>query len=266
MESALLDLEAQSLGISLAKHLNGVRERIPVGVSLGIEPTIAALLTRIDRFGAEGYRRIKLKVKPGWDLDVLEQVRKAHPAMPLTADANASYRAHQFEHLLRFDRFGLVYLEQPLPHDDLVDHARLQARMRTDLCLDESIDSLSACRSALALTSGRVVNIKLGRVGGHREAGRIHDLCQGAGIPVWCGGMLETGIGRAHNVAMATRPNFRLPGDISASDRYWEEDLIDPPFRLEEDGTLAVPPGPGIGVTIVPDRVKRATRNRTEFA
>jgi len=265
LEGAILDWTATSRGESLARYLGGVRTHVPVGVSLGIEPTIGALMDRIDQFQQLGYRRIKLKVKPGWDLDVLDAVRRKHPSMPLTADANAAYTASDMEHLLGFDRYRLTYLEQPLPHDDLVDHARLQRRLTTDICLDESIDSPAACRSALALGSGRVVNIKLGRVGGHRAARVIHDLCQGAGLPVWCGGMLETGIGRAHNVAMASQANFLLPGDISASDRYWKEDLVDPPFRLEADGTLAVPEGPGIGVTVVPERVARARTRLTEF-
>jgi O-succinylbenzoate synthase len=264
LEGALCDWAAKAAGVSLATWLGGVRDRVPVGVSLGIEPTIDALLDRIDDFTARGYRRIKLKVKPGWDLDVLDAVRARHPAMPLTVDANAAYTAFDVPHLLKFDRFRLEYLEQPLPYDDLVDHARLQRRIATDICLDESITGLAAARAALALGSGRIVNIKLGRVGGHRAAGDIHDLCLGAGVPVWCGGMLETGIGRAHNVAMATRRNFVLPGDISASDRYWAEDLVEPPFRLEADGTLAVPSGPGIGVTVVPERLERATRRRTE--
>jgi O-succinylbenzoate synthase len=264
LEGALSDWVAKAAGVSLAAWLGGVRDRVPVGVSLGIEPSIAALLDRIDDFTARGYRRIKLKVKPGWDLDVLDAVRARHPAMPLTVDANAAYTAFDLPHLLEFDRFQLEYIEQPLPHDDLVDHARLQRLLATDVCLDESINGLSAARAALALGSGRIVNIKLGRVGGHRAAGDIHDLCLGAGVPVWCGGMLETGIGRAHNVAMATRRNFVLPGDISASDRYWAEDLVEPPFCLEADGTLAVPPEPGIGVIVVPERLARATTRRTE--
>ena len=265
MEGALLDWDAASRDLSLSAALGGGRTHVPVGVSLGIEPTIEALLDRIDQFQALGYRRIKLKVKPGWDMDVLEAVRARHPMMPLTVDANAAYTARDMEHLLGFDRYRLTYLEQPLPHNDLVDHARLQRRLSTDICLDESIDSASACRSALALSSGRVVNIKLGRVGGHRAAREIHDLCQGAGLPVWCGGMLETGIGRAHNVAMASQPNFLLPGDISASDRYWQEDLIDPPFVLGADGTLAVPTGPGLGVRVVDERVARARTRLTEW-
>lgn len=265
LESALLDWTATSRGESLSHYLGGVRSSVPVGVSLGIEPTIEALLSRIDHFQQLGYRRIKLKVKPGWDFDVLDAVRNRHPSMPLTVDANAAYSGSDMERLLDFDRYRLTYLEQPLPHDDLVDHARLQRRLTTDICLDESIDGSSACRSALALGSGRVVNIKLGRVGGHRAARVIHDLCQGAGLPVWCGGMLETGIGRAHNVAMASQANFLLPGDISASDRYFQEDLIDPPFRLEADGTLGVPNGPGIGVTVVAERVARARTRLTEF-
>jgi len=265
LEGALLDWDATTRAESLAHYLGGSRARVPVGVSLGIESSIEALLERIDQFHDRGYQRIKLKVKPGWDVDVLEAVRGRYPSMPLTVDANAAYTARDMDHLREFDRYRLTYLEQPLPHDDLVDHARLQRLLATDICLDESIDGPAACRSALALGSGRVVNIKLGRVGGHRAARTIHDLCQGAGLPVWCGGMLETGIGRAHNVAMASQANFLLPGDISASDRYWKEDLIDPPFRLEADGTLAVPTGPGIGVAVVEERLHRARTRLTGF-
>jgi O-succinylbenzoate synthase len=265
LEAALYDMAAQAAGLPLSKFLGGVRDSVAVGVSLGIEPTIEALLERIEMFRAAGYRRIKLKIKPGWDLKVLEAVRHKYPGLPLTVDANCAYRAIDFPRLLELDRFDLVYVEQPLPYDDLVDHARLQAELKTDLCLDESIANPAACRTALALRSGRVVNIKMGRVGGHTEARRIHDLCQGAGWPVWCGGMLETGIGRAHNVAMATLPNFLLPGDISASDRYYAEDLVDPPFRLEEDGTLAVPDGPGIGVEVRRDVLSQVTREQETF-
>jgi len=265
LEGALCDLAARASGVSLSRFLGGVRDRVEVGVSLGIEPTIDALLARIDRFGALGYRRIKLKIKPGWDHEVLEAVRKRHPALPLTVDANAAYTALDFDRLQALDAYDLVYVEQPLPYDDFVDHARLQKKMKTDLCLDESITGPSACRAALALKSGRVVNIKLGRVGGHAEARKVHDLCQGAGVPVWCGGMLETGIGRAHNVALATLPNFLLPGDISASDRYYAPDLIDPPFRLADDGTLAVPEGPGIGVHIDAERLRAVTRHEDTF-
>lgn len=256
---ALYDLAAQDAGLPLHAFLGGVRTEVLVGVSLGIEADIPTLIERVAEFQALGYRRVKLKIKPGWDLDVLEAVRARWPALPLTVDANAAYTAADIPHLRRLDAFGLVYLEQPLPHDDLVEHARLQREMTTDLCLDESISGYEACRAALALGSGRVINIKLGRVGGHGEARRIHDLCQGAGVPVWCGGMLETGIGRAHNVAMASRPNFLLPGDSSASDRYYHEDLVDPPFRLTERGTLAVPSGPGLGVVPVPSRLAAAT-------
>lgn len=256
---ALYDLTAQAAGVSLSAFLGGVRDEVPVGVSLGIESDIPTLLERVAEFQALGYRRVKLKIKPGWDVDVLGGVRAHWPALPLTADANAAYTAADIPHLKRLDALDLVYLEQPLGHDDLVEHARLQKEMTTDLCLDESISGFEACRAALALGSGRIINIKLGRVGGHGEARRIHDLCQGAGVSVWCGGMLETGVGRAHNVAMATLPNFLLPGDSSASDRYYHEDLIDPPFRLTERGTLAAPTGPGLGVWPVPERLSAAT-------
>lgn len=265
LEGALFDLAAKARGCSLSSFLGGVRRSVPVGVSLGIEPTVEALLDRVDRFRAAGYRRVKLKVRPGWDLRVLEAVRERHPGLPLTVDANAAYTAADFGHLKAFDRFGLVYIEQPLPHEDLVDHARLQQQLATDICLDESIPGPEACRAALALGSGRVVNIKLGRVGGHTAARRVHDICQGAGVPVWCGGMLETGIGRAHNVAMATLPDFLLPGDISASDRYYAEDIVDPPFRLTAEGTLEVPAGPGIGVRVREDRLAAVTKQEVTW-
>lgn len=262
---ALYDLAAQRAGVSLGAFLGQARPEVPVGVSLGIEKDIPTLLERVEEFQALGYRRVKLKIKPGWDVEVLEAVRLRWPALPLTADANASYTPAHFPLLRSLDRFNLVYLEQPLAWDDLVEHARLQKEMATDLCLDESIAGYEACRAALALHAGRVINIKLGRVGGHHQARRIHDLCQGAGVPVWCGGMLETGIGRAHNVAMASQPNFVLPGDSSASDRYYREDLIDPPFRLTPNGTLEVPTGPGLGVRPVPERLAAVTRQVIEM-
>lgn len=266
LESAVSDWAARRAGQSLAEWLGGARTAVPVGVSLGIEPTLDALVERVADFRRRGYRRVKLKIRPGWDADILDRIRRDHPDLPLTADANAAYGAADFDHLRAFDRFHLVYLEQPLGHEDLVSHARLQRAMTTDLCLDESIAGPEACRAALALGSGRVVNIKLGRVGGFTAARTIHDLCRAAGVPVWCGGMLETGIGRAHNVAMAAWPNFVLPGDISASDRYYHEDLVDPPFRLQADGTLAVPSGPGIGVAVRADRLKEVTRRVTALA
>jgi L-alanine-DL-glutamate epimerase-like enolase superfamily enzyme len=215
-----------------------------------VETATLVLMDQIGAYVDQGYRRVKLKIAPGRDLTVLDAVRHRFPDIPLTVDANAAYGARDLDRLAALDDFGLEYVEQPFPPDELLLHARLQEDLDTAVCLDESITSAARCRDALALGACRVVNIKPGRLGGHGVAREVHDLCAGADVPVWCGGMLESGVGRAHNVALASLPNMRLPGDTSASDRYWDRDIIDPPFVLEPDGTVAVPTGPGIGVVL----------------
>jgi o-succinylbenzoate synthase len=250
LELAFMDLAARSRGASIRDAIGGTRDRVPVGVSLGIEKDIPTLVEQVLAHVAQGYQRIKLKIKPGWDLDVVRTVREAYPTGMLSVDANTAYTLAHTEHLKQLDAFDLLMIEQPLAHDDMVDHAALQRAIRTDICLDESIVHARAAAHALALGSCRLINIKIGRVGGYTEALGIHDVCQAHGAPVWCGGMLECGIGRAHNLALASLPNFSLPGDISASKRYWARDVITQPFEVAPDGTVGVPTGPGIGVEI----------------
>jgi O-succinylbenzoate synthase len=251
---------AQAQGQSLAQMLGGSWARVAVGVSIGVQGSVPALLDRIAGFWAQGYRRVKIKIRPGWDVEVLRQVRERFPDMPLMADANSAYTLADASRLAALDDFDLAMIEQPLAYDDLVEHAELQRQLRTPICLDESVPSLAAARAALALGSGRIINIKPGRVGGLTVARAIHDLCRAQGMPVWCGGMLETGIGRAHNVALASLPGFVLPGDISASARYFHQDIVEPPFVLNDDGTMSVPTGPGLGVALQLDRLYATTR------
>ena len=250
LELAYQDLSARIQDKSLSELIGGTRDRVPVGVSLGIQPTLAPLLDRIDRFLALGYQRIKLKIKPGWDVGVVAEVRRRHPSILLSVDANSAYALKDIDHLKALDDFGLLMIEQPLDHDDLMDHARLQAEMKTPICLDESITTLRRAEQALELGSCRLINIKIGRVGGYSQALAIHDLCYRRGIPVWCGGMLESGIGRAHNLGLASLPGFTLPGDISASSRYFDRDVIVPEVAVAADGTVEVPSGPGIGFDV----------------
>ena len=255
LENAVWDLLAQAQGVSLAHMLGGQWERVPVGVSVGIEPTLDLLLERVTQYVAEGYRRVKLKIKPGWDVAVVRAVRERWPDLPLQVDANSAYTPADVPVFRELDQFDLLLIEQPLHHDDVVDHARLQAHIRTPLCLDESIHSPEHARWALDIGACRVINITVGRVGGLAAARHIHDLCAGRGVPVWCGGMLETNVGRATNVAVAALPNFTLPGDISASARYYREDIAGPDFVLNDDSTLSVPAGPGLGVRVIPERL-----------
>jgi len=265
LEMAAWDAWARSEGRSLAEVLGGVASSVPAGVSLGIQDDTGALLDSIAGYVDQGYRRIKLKVKPGRDLAVLEAVRAAFPHVPLTVDANAAYTADDLDRLQELDRFGLSYVEQPFQEDALLLHAELQARLETDVCLDESITSPTRCEEALELDAARVVNIKPGRLGGHGPSRVVHDLCERASVPVWCGGMLESGVGRAHNVALASLPNMRLPGDTSASARYWERDVVVPAFELAPDGTVAVPTGPGIGVELDEDFLRSIEIDRVEL-
>lgn len=250
LELAYLDLLARSKMRSLSSLLGGTRSRIPVGVSLGIQPTLAQLLGQVDRYLALGYQRIKLKIKQGWDADVVEEVRRRHPDILLSVDANSAYTIGEKDHLKALDDFNLLMIEQPLDHDDLLDHSRLQREMTTPICLDESITGLRQAGRALDMESCRVINIKVGRVGGYSQALAIHDLCYSKGIPVWCGGMLESGIGRAHNIALASLPGFTLPGDVSASSRYFARDVIVPEVSVAPDGTVEVPGGAGLGFDV----------------
>lgn len=257
LETALWDLEARRRGVPVAKLYGATRTFIESGVSLGIDP-MGLLMKRVEDFAAKGYRRIKLKIKPGWDEKPLAEARKRLPAgFPLTADANAAYAPAHTAHLRRLDRFRLDYLEQPLGHEDLADHAALARVLRTPICLDESITSADLARNAVRMKACRVVNIKPSRVGGPTKAIEIHDLCRRAGIPVWCGGLLESGVGRLHNVAIAALPGFTKPGDLSGSDRYYSPDVIDEPVAVAPDGTIALRRRPGIGADVRQDVLRR---------
>lgn len=266
LEAALWDIEARRQGLPLARVLGGEHSAVQVGVSLGIEPSIDDLLARVDDYLGRGYRRIKIKIKPGWDVEPVRRIRERFGDILLQVDANSAYDLADAPTFKALDEHGLLLIEQPLAEDDLVDHAALQAQLRTPICLDESIVHERAARAALRLGACRVINIKQARVGGIGAAVAIHDLCREQGIPVWCGGMLETGVGRAANLALASLPNFTLPADLSASDRYFEEDIIDPPVRLNADGTITVPTDPGLGVNVVLERVERHTVRKAGFA
>jgi o-succinylbenzoate synthase len=257
LENALWDLLAQGSGVSLADALGGQYERVAVGVSVGIEPSLEAQLAQVEHYLAQGYGRVKLKIKPGWDVAPVRAVRKEWPNLPLQVDANSAYTLADAAIFRELDEFDLLLIEQPLHHDDIVDHAKLQAQLKTPICLDESIHSAEHARWALDIDAGRVINIKVNRVGGLTAARKIHDLCTERGVPVWCGGMLETNVGRSLNLALASLPNFRLPGDISASARYYNEDVAEPSFCLNDDSTITVPTAPGIGVSILPERLQR---------
>ncbi len=248
LEVAVWDLEARMLGKPLYRHIGGGAHReIPCGVSIGIQDSVVQLLEKIETELAAGYQRIKMKIKPGWDVDVVRQVRKRFPGILLMADANSAYTLNDAGLLKALDEFDLMMIEQPLAHDEIIDHAKLQAQLRTPICLDECIRSSHQAQQAIAMDAARIINIKLGRVGGFAEAKRVHDVAQAAGIPVWCGGMLEAGIGRAHNIALSTLPNFTLPGDVSASKRYWSRDIVKRPVDVTPHGTIAVRDEPGFG-------------------
>ncbi len=259
LELALWDLQAKREHLPLWKVYGGTKVAIPAGVSVGIEDTASALLDRIDSFLKEGYLRVKIKIKPGWDVAIIKEVRRRFRNVLLQADANGAYNLADREALRKLDEFNLLMLEQPFPPYDLWDHSRLQKEIQTPLCLDESVISVDTARQALEMGSCRIINIKVGRVGGVVEARKIHDFCRSQQVPVWCGGMLESGIGRAHNLHLASLPNFKLPNDLSASKRYYREDLIEPAIELGKDGTISVPEGPGIGVFPQEERIKRAT-------
>jgi len=265
VEMAAWDLYARQRGEPLARALGGSRDRIASGVSIGIQDSLDDLAAKVETELAAGYRRIKIKIKPGWDVDAVAMIRRRFGSIPLMVDANAAYTLADADHLARLDAFDLMMIEQPLDYDDIADHAALQRRLKTPICLDESIHSIAAAREAIASGACRIVNIKPGRVGGFTESIRLHDVCAQHGVPVWHGGMLESGIGRAANIHLSTLPNFSLPGDIAGSKRYFNPDLIDPPIEVAADGTIAVPDGPGLGVTIREERVERATLRRAKF-
>jgi len=258
LENAVWDLLAKAKGVSLADMLGGVRDRVEVGVSIGIQPTLPALLERVDQFVAQGYRRIKMKIEPGWELEPLSAVRTRHPGIKLMADANSAFGLEHVPLFQEMDSLNLLMIEQPLHHDDIYDHARLQAQINTPICLDESIHSPNHARWAIDIEACRIINMKVSRVGGLTHAVTIHHMCREAGLQMWCGGMLETGVGRATNIHLATMPNFTLPGDISDTERYYDEDIDEPAFSLNsEDSTLSVPSGAGIGVEVIPARLEK---------
>jgi O-succinylbenzoate synthase len=248
MEAACWDLEARLRNVPLWQLIGGgARTEIPCGVSIGIQDSVPQLIEKIRREVDAGYQRIKIKIKPGWDIDVIAAVRAEFPSILLMADANSAYTLADIDRLKRLDEFNLMMIEQPLAHDEIIDHAQLQASLETPICLDECIRTAHHAEQAIRLRACRIINIKLGRVGGFAEAIKVHDVCAAHGIPVWSGGMLESGVGRAHNIAMATLPNFTLPGDISASCRYWKRDVIDPWVDITPRGTIEVGAGPGFG-------------------
>lgn len=265
IETACWDVEARRANVPLWKLLGGVREEIACGVSIGIQDTPAALLEKIERELSAGYQRIKIKIKPGWDTEIVAQVRAKFPDIQLTVDANSAYTLADVSLFQAMDKFNLMMVEQPLAYDDTVDHARLQEQIETPVCLDESIRSSEDARKAIEMNACRIINVKLGRVGGHSEAQKVERVCREKNIPVWCGGMLESGIGRAHNIAMATLAGFTLPGDVSASARYWEEEIIEPPVTVSARGTIATPTAPGIGFAIKQKRIDALTVRRESY-
>jgi o-succinylbenzoate synthase len=250
IENACWDLEAKKLGVPLWRHLGGTHHEIACGVSIGIQNTPEILLEKIRKEVDAGYQRIKIKIKPGWDAVIVARVRKDFPDIRLMGDANSAYTLADVDLFRELDRYNLMMLEQPLAHDDIFDHAKLQREIQTPVCLDESIRSAEIAVNAIGLGSCKIINVKLGRVGGHSEAKRLEQVAREGGIPVWCGGMLESGIGRAHNIAMSTLAGFTLPGDVSASARYWEEDIIEPAVTVSPRGTITPPDAPGIGYNV----------------
>ena len=265
VEMAVWDLFAKRASKPLSTLLGGTRDRILCGVAIGIQPSIDALMETIRRELEGGYQRVKLKIKPGLEVEIAEATRKAFPGLAFMLDANSAYTLRDVELFRRIDPTKPMMIEQPLAHDDLIDHAALQRQIETPICLDESIHSGDDARKAIEIGATRIVNIKAGRVGGLASAKRVHDVCAANDVPVWCGGMLEMGIGRAHNVHLASLPNFRLPGDVSASARYFETEIIGEPFTVEQDGTMCVPTKPGIGVTVLEDAIRKLALERKEL-
>lgn len=264
IEGAIWDLYAKQKAQTLAEALGGNKKEIDVGISLGIEPTIKEQLEKIENYVQEGYKRIKIKIKPGYDVEMLKEVRKHFPDTPIMADANSAYTLDDIDHLRKLDDLNLMMIEQPLAHDDIVDHAKLQSVLETPICLDESIHSLEDARKAVELGSCKIINIKIGRVGGLTEAKKIHDYCKEKGISVWCGGMLEAGVGRAHNIALTTLSQFNLPGDTAGSRRYWKKDIIEPEVVVK-DGVIQVPEKPGIGYDIDEQAFQQYTVETKEY-
>jgi len=262
VENAVWDLEAQVEGVPLSKLLGGTRQEIPCGVSIGIQPTLEQLMDKIAVELEAGYQRIKLKCKPGWDTHVFESVRKRWPDILLSCDANSAYRLKDFDHIATWDQFKLLMIEQPLWYDDFYFHSMLQKRIETTICLDESIRNRRDALAAIDMGSCKIINIKVGRVGGFSEAIAVHNAAEERGIPVWCGGMLETGIGRAHNIALSSLPNFTLPGDVSASKRYWSQDIIEPEVTVSKTGEITVPTGVGSGFHVDRGRIEELTVRR----
>lgn len=266
LEMAVWDLYSKQKGITLSAALGGTRKEIEVGVSIGIEENIEDLLEKVEGFIADGYKKIKVKIKPGWDLKPLMAIRKRFGEdIPLMADANSAYSLNDKDLLKELDNLNLIMIEQPLAHDDIHDHAKLQAYIKTPICLDESIHSVEDARKAIETNACKIINIKTGRVGGLMEAKKIHDLCQKENIPVWCGGMLEAGIGRAHNIAIASLSNFTIPGDTSASCRYFDQDIIFPEVILSKPGIVDVPVQAGIGFEVNDDAIAQVTIKEQSF-
>lgn len=266
VEAAVWDLQARLNGNPLWKEIGaGARREIACGVSIGIQDSVGQLLEKIETELGAGYQRIKMKIKPGWDVDVVREVRKRFPDILLMADANSAYTLADTDRLRRLDEFDLMMIEQPLAHDDIIDHAALQAKLKTPICLDECIRSAHHAEQAIQMQACGIINVKLGRVGGFAEAKRVHDVCHAARIPVWCGGMLESGIGRAHNIALSTLPNFVLPGDVSASKRYWKREIVKPAIEVSERGTIAVSDGVGFGYEVDLGYLEEVTVRSEEF-
>ncbi len=263
IETACWDIEAKKLGVPLWRHLGGVNREIECGVSIGIQDSVEQLIEKIRTEVDAGYQRIKIKIAPHWDYEVIKRVREVFPDIQLMGDANSAYTLADIDKLRSLDEFDLMMLEQPLPHDDIIDHAELQRQIKTPICLDEPIKSPDDARKAIALKSGKIINLKNGRVGGHAQSKLIEEVCRTGGIPVWCGGMLESGIGRAHNIAISTLAGYTMPGDVSASKRYWHEDIIEPEVLVSEQGTIIVSEKPGIGFEVRRDRIETLSIRKT---
>jgi O-succinylbenzoate synthase len=264
IETAAWDLEAKKSNVPLWKHLGGVRNEIACGVSIGIQDSIEQLFDKIQTELDAGYQRIKIKIAPHWDYDVVRQVREKFGDILLMGDANSAYSLDDIDLFKRMDEFNLMMFEQPLAYDDIYDHAKLQSEIKTPICLDESIRSPDDARKAIEMKAGKIINVKLGRVGGHAQARAIENLCRNANIPIWCGGMLESGIGRAHNIVMSTLEGFTLPGDVSASKRYWQEDIIEPAVEVTANGTIIAPEKAGIGYEVKTDRIDKLAVRRSQ--
>lgn len=265
IETAVWDLEARALNVPLWKHLGGVNHEIACGVSIGIQDSVEQLFDKIQIELDAGYKRIKIKIAPGWDFEIIKQVREKFGSILLMGDANSAYSLSNIELFQRMDEFDLMMFEQPLAHDDIFDHAKLQKEIKTPICLDESIHSADDARKAIELKACKIINIKLGRVGGHSEAKRVEKVCRENKISVWCGGMLESGIGRAHNIAMSTLAGFVLPGDVSASKRYWAQDIIEPAVEITKNGTIIAPEAAGIGFKAKRDTIDELTIRKIEI-